>query len=78
MKSLIRGNENPNVGSLKHFLVVGVEPPVVPVLYRFRTGSESVLGWYRFDWSVSVPGTGLLLFSNFLLRTVKIVFNWCY
>ena len=66
--------KNPNVGSLKYFLVVGVEPLVVPVLYRFRAGSEPVLSWYRFDWSVTVPGTGLLLFSNSLLRNVKIVF----
>ena len=34
--------KNPNVESLKYFLVVEVEPSVVPVLYQFRTGSAYI------------------------------------
>ena len=67
--------KNPNVGSLKYILVMGVEPPVVPVLYRFRASSEPVLGWYRFDWSITVSGTGFAaIFKFFIENFLKIVF----
>ena len=63
--------KNQNVESLKYFLGVRVEPPVVPVLYRFRDGSEPVLGWYRFIWSKIVPGTGLFLFLLFYFENCR-------
>ena len=67
MKSLIRGNEKSKCGVPEVLFGCGGGTPGC-------TGSVPVLGWYRFDWSVTVPGTGLLLFSNSLLRNVKIVF----
>ena len=67
--------KNPNMESLKYFLVVGVESPVVQVLYWFRTGSEPVLDWYRFSCPVAVPGTGwILTFTILGKKTVKIVY----
>ena len=56
--------KNPNVASLKYFLVVGVEPPVVPVQSRFWTG----IGLIGLSL---IPGTGLLLFLQFFVKNCK-------
>ena len=65
MKSLIRGNEKSKCGV-----------PEVHFGYGGGVGgSEPVLGWYRFDWSVTVSVTGFAdIFKFFIENFLKIVF----